>query len=161
MVYELQSYISDLYVSDTFDSCKNVIMSSTNGPAMDFLCGPWGAYRCTAQRWYDYMGSTSNGFSPFDIKYVYVNSSVEVGGRNMTPISPEAFHCSEVPPGGSKACSCVDCIESCPAAPVLPPKPGPFLLFKVDGMSVVMGIVFVMGSAVILLAAFMQGELGF
>jgi len=106
MVYKLDVFISRNYVQKTFDSCKNVIMSSTNGPAMDFLCGPWGAYRCTAEHWFDYMGSTDNGFSPFDIIYRYMGNSsnipaVDLNGEkavDIVPLNPTAFHCSEIPP---------------------------------------------------------------
>lgn len=155
MVYKLDSWISKSYVTETYDSCKNVIMSSTNGPAMDFLCGPWGAYRCTPERWYDYMGSTSNGFSPFDIVYHYVDNSTET---EMTPIDPVTYHCSQTVPGSSKACSCVDCVESCPAAPTYPPLEEQWMLFGEDGINVVMGIVFILGSILIIFAVFIQGS---
>lgn len=96
----LTAHISTEYTTSTYESCRSVIMSSTNGPAMDFLCGPWGAYRCTPARWYDYMGSTTNGFSPFDIKYIYVGDNETIPG--VEPISGETFSCG-VKVGG-RAC---------------------------------------------------------
>ena len=69
-------------------------MSSTNGPAMDFLCGPWGSYRCTPHRWFDYMGSTENGFSPFDILYQYIgNDSIVPEG--IVPFDYVTLGCQE------------------------------------------------------------------
>lgn len=81
-------------MSSTFKSCSNVIMSSTNAPAMDFLCGPWGSYRCTPHRWFDYMGSTTNGFSPFDILYQYVDNSSSVPST-IEPFDPLTLKCNQ------------------------------------------------------------------
>ncbi|XP_021950793.1 NPC intracellular cholesterol transporter 1 isoform X2 [Folsomia candida] len=141
----LTAHISTEYTTSTYESCRSVIMSSTNGPAMDFLCGPWGAYRCTPARWYDYMGSTTNGFSPFDIKYIYVGDNETIPG--VEPISGETFSCG-VKVGG-RACSCVDCADACPAAPEFPPKKEDFLLWGRDGWDVVMATVWLLGSLVI------------
>lgn len=33
-VTELHAYVNDLFIQDTYDSCKSVMMSSTNQPAM-------------------------------------------------------------------------------------------------------------------------------
>jgi Niemann-Pick C1 protein len=94
MVYKLAAFIDETYVQSVYDSCKNVIMSSTNGPAMDFLCGQWGSYACTPHRWYDYMGSTENGFSPFDIIYSYVTKNETVDG--FLPYNTTTIPCNEM-----------------------------------------------------------------
>jgi len=115
-------HIGNEYIEKTYDSCKDVIMSSTNGPAMDLLCGGWGAYACTPKRWFDYMGSTENGFAPFDIFYQYmdVNEDEPIEGTNITGWNNLTYACTEPSPDAVKSCSCVDCFGSCPAAP--PPK---------------------------------------
>ena len=50
--------------------------------------------------------------------------------------------------GKTPACSCVDCQESCPAPPPLPPAPEPFTVLNYDGYAVIMFIVFLSGVAI-------------
>ncbi|ODM87820.1 Niemann-Pick C1 protein [Orchesella cincta] len=105
VVAEIHAYVTDYYVTETYESCKSVIMSSTNQLAMDMLCGPWGSFHCTPQRWFDYMGSTSNGYSPFDIIYNYSYSNYT---GPFSPFSPEkAFKCNERIDNVTSACGCV------------------------------------------------------
>lgn len=47
MVTKVDFFITRKYARSTYENCKNVLMSTTNGPAMDILCGPWGSYRCS------------------------------------------------------------------------------------------------------------------
>ena len=76
-------YISYDYAYDNYDSCKNVLNPATSGLAMDFLCGPWGAKDCNPQKWLDYMGSTANGYSPFDILYTISNAQGSTGDNSF------------------------------------------------------------------------------
>jgi len=69
VVESVDFYVTKRHAQGSFDSCKNVVMGATNSFALDVLCGGWGALRCNPQRWYGYMGSTSNGYAPFDIYY--------------------------------------------------------------------------------------------
>lgn len=116
VVRSIDFYISRKYIEGTFESCKNVLMSSTNGPALDILCGPWGSYRCTAERWFTFLGSTSNSYSPFDIIYRPIDtdeepssmSSAEVGlasnssssniESDFEPLNLPTYGCAEAPP---------------------------------------------------------------
>lgn len=50
------------------------------------------------------------------------------------------------------ACSCVDCEASCPSPPPAPSKPEPFKIAGHDGYSVMMIIIFVVGSAMFIFA---------
>jgi hypothetical protein len=122
LVSAVDFFVSHKYVTETYDSCKNVLMSTTNGPAMDLLCGQWGAYRCNAERWFDYMGSISNGYSPFNINYRYMQlpegaeSNLDSPGaikeitqkphavetertrvihEKIKPLNPKTYKCSE------------------------------------------------------------------
>jgi len=52
----------------------------------------------------------------------------------------------------------VDCIESCPAAPKFPPLPTPWLLFNYDGMWVVMGAIFGLGTILIVFLAILAAR---
>lgn len=48
------------------------------------------------------------------------------------------------------ACSCVDCEASCPSPPPEPEPPKPFTILGLDGVAVVMGIIWAVGSLVFL-----------
>ena len=77
------------YNNGTYESCKDVFYPATNGSAMDVLCGPYGAEGCAPDLWFEYLGSTSNGFSPFDIIY-------EFGTDDQKYYNPPATPCDVV-----------------------------------------------------------------
>ena len=56
-----------------YDSCKDVVNPSTSGSVMDLMCGPWGSTLCSPMRWFEYLGSISNGYAPFQINYFFYN----------------------------------------------------------------------------------------
>jgi hypothetical protein len=101
-VIGLNYFIGTEHVEKVYESCKDVVQSASNAPAMDYLCGPWGSYLCTPKRWFDYMGDSGNNFAPFDILYQYIEDVDEgvpiaegsdiVGYNNMT------YSCSAAPP---------------------------------------------------------------
>jgi Niemann-Pick C1 protein len=58
------------------------------------MCGAWGAYRCSAKRWFEYMGETKdNPFVPFKINYIAYNTTDTVD--QFTPVNPKTVPCSE------------------------------------------------------------------
>lgn len=82
------------YMDGTFRSCSKVSVPSTGKLALDLMCGEWGAYKCTAKRWFTFMGdATSNLYVPFQI--TYMNTSVPVG--DFTPFDPKVYSCGEAP----------------------------------------------------------------
>lgn len=85
-------HITEAYIDGTYDSCKQVSMPSTGQLAMDLICGSWGSQKCTAKRWFDYMGEPEgNSFVPFKIKYVTHNSTVPV--NRMKPLDSKIVPC--------------------------------------------------------------------
>ncbi len=81
MVQEVRYFLSTSFSQGTFDSCRNVVHPSTSGSILSLMCGRWGETLCTASRWFDFLGSTSNGMSPFDILYEYVDEEAgDLGG---------------------------------------------------------------------------------
>lgn len=67
---EINVYITQNYIEGTFNSCKKVSVPSTGQLALDLMCGPWGAAKCTPYRWFEYMGQAGdNVFIPFQINY--------------------------------------------------------------------------------------------
>jgi Niemann-Pick C1 protein len=60
-----------------YDSCKDVVNPSTSGSVMDLMCGPWGSTLCSPRRWFEYLGSISNGYAPFQINYFFYNGETD------------------------------------------------------------------------------------
>lgn len=76
-------YITNKYMEGTFKSCSKVSVPSTGQLALDIMCGEWGASRCTALRWFHYMGDAeNNNYVPFQITYVNTDDPVE----SFTPV---------------------------------------------------------------------------
>lgn len=93
-VDEIDVHITEQYTKGAFSSCKNVQFPSSGQLALDLMCGDWGASRCSASRWFTYMGNAEgNVFIPFQINYRYHNSSAEVDG--FTPMNPRIVPCNE------------------------------------------------------------------
>ena len=62
------------------------------------MCGTWGN-DCTPQRWYDFLGSASNGFAPYDVFYHFeteteVTVTSNVGEKTFYPLQLNATPCS-------------------------------------------------------------------
>ncbi|XP_017782929.1 PREDICTED: Niemann-Pick C1 protein isoform X2 [Nicrophorus vespilloides] len=141
-------YIHNDYLQGTFDSCKQVSVPSTGQLALDLMCGGWGSAKCTATRWFDYLGEADgNPFVPFQINYKNTSSPVAI----YVPLNPLITPCSKGE-GKNPACACMDCEESCPVPKPPPPAEGPFLIGGYDGYAVVMTIVFVVGSVLFITA---------
>lgn len=150
-ITEMDFYVHNDYVEGTYKSCKQVSVPSTGQLAMDLMCGTWGAIKCTAMRWMDFLGSTKgNPFVPFQINYI--NSSQSEG--QYEPLNPRVVPCNQGINENTLPCTCVDCEESCPAPPPRPAPNGPFIIFGSDGYAVIMSIVFVLGSILFLFVTF-------
>ncbi|XP_017762316.1 PREDICTED: Niemann-Pick C1 protein isoform X5 [Eufriesea mexicana] len=142
-------YVTNKYIEGTFKSCSKVSVPSTGQLALDIMCGIWGASRCTALKWFHYMGdAANNGYVPFQI--TYINTDEPVG--SFIPVDPKVTPCSKALNKNTPACSCVDCEASCPVPPPPSSLPQPFTIFGYDGYAVMMIITFVCGSAVFILS---------
>ncbi|XP_066601726.1 NPC intracellular cholesterol transporter 1 isoform X2 [Prorops nasuta] len=147
-INEIDVYITNKYLNGTFNSCSKVSIPSTGRLALDLMCGEWGASRCSALKWFHYMGDAGgNVFVPFQINYK--NTDISVG--QFQPLDPVITPCNVPLNKNSPACSCVDCEESCPVPKPLPPLPEPFTVFNCDGYKVIMIIIFVCGTSLFLL----------
>lgn len=90
----IELHITNEYLQGTYNSCKHVSVPSTGQLALDIMCGDWGAARCSANKWFQYMGNADgNPFVPFQI--TYKNSSEPVGP--YVPINPKIIPCSQAP----------------------------------------------------------------
>ena len=118
-------HVSDTYANGLYDSCKDVQMPSTNAKALDIICGKPAA-DCSVQDWLDFMGSTTNGQTPFTINYHIHNAST----ADVRPMNHSVTPCDQKY-GNMSACSCQDCQATC--AP-LPPPPPPKVPCTLQGM---------------------------
>uniref|UniRef100_A0A672JPY8 NPC1 like intracellular cholesterol transporter 1 n=1 Tax=Salarias fasciatus TaxID=181472 RepID=A0A672JPY8_SALFA len=127
-----------------FNSCKNVKIPATGGYAIATMCGRYGASLCTAQRWYDFQGDSSNGLAPLDLdfKLIKEGESSEPIPDGVIPYNGKALGCNETTTSGGQACSCQDCVESCPSVPNPPPPDAPFTIQGADGVLVICIIIF-------------------
>ncbi|OAD57255.1 Niemann-Pick C1 protein, partial [Eufriesea mexicana] len=108
-VEELEAYIAEEYMNNTYNSCKNVVYPISGNLAMDLACGVHGASRCTPKLWYEYQGNPDeNNFISFRMIFVpdkpYWNETVKSCEETYDGLSP---------------CSCVDCPTSCPLLPLI------------------------------------------
>lgn len=91
VITTLEVHVAKQFVDGVYTSCKDVLMPSANEKAMSMMCGAWGEYNCTAQRWFDFMGSIKNGLAPFQIDYVYVEGS----NSTFTTLNKTIIPCNE------------------------------------------------------------------
>lgn len=133
-VVEYQAYMNTRFSEGAFESCKNVRIPASGGYAISTMCGRYGAKNCTAQRWYDFQGDSSNGLAPLQIEF-YLVSDEEAGflPNGIAAYNGTALKCNEKTPTGGERCSCQDCVESCPIVPPPEEPPGPFRLVGMDG----------------------------
>ncbi|KAK7603119.1 hypothetical protein V9T40_003118 [Parthenolecanium corni] len=108
-ITDLQIYVSEDYINGTFDSCKQVMMSTTGQLVLDLMCGSWGAEKCTPQRLFSFMGTRSE-YVPFTIQYI---TKIDPSSSYKL-ISPATIPCYQALDNSTVACSCTDCKESCP-----------------------------------------------
>jgi Niemann-Pick C1 protein len=149
-------YITNDYLNGTYDSCKQISVPSSGQLAMDLMCGPWGASKCSAMRWFNFMGTAgpTNPFVPFQINYLNSSGPVDKNGQVFKPLDPKVTPCNKAFDAKSAACSCVDCEASCPVPPPQPPPPQPFKIAGFDGYFFLMVIVFVVGTFLFLMVVF-------
>ncbi|KAK0137535.1 NPC1-like intracellular cholesterol transporter 1 [Merluccius polli] len=138
VVVGYQAYLSTTFAEGSFQSCQNVRMPATGGFAIASMCGRYGAKLCTAQRWYDFQGDSSNGLAPLDIDFKLIQPGDTVGvPKGMIPYNGQILRCNETTSTGGVTCSCQDCLQSCPVMPPPPMPAEPFRLMGTDGFLVI------------------------
>ncbi|XP_037082633.1 NPC intracellular cholesterol transporter 1-like [Pollicipes pollicipes] len=139
-------YIDESYTTGTFDSCSKVLYPQTNAPAIANLCGEWGWYRCTPERFYEALGD--NIYAPFIITYKIGTDSDDVAPYHYLKMEAQTCDTNTTSNTGKPvdSCACTDCPRACPVAPPIPPPAGDWMVsFEVTmyGSEAVMLIVFV------------------
>ncbi|XP_065355610.1 NPC intracellular cholesterol transporter 1 isoform X2 [Calliphora vicina] len=149
-INNIDLHITANYTNSTYKSCSQVSVPSTGQLAMDIVCGEHGASRCSATKWFNYMGDSNNVYVPFQITYVqHENNSSFIDGYR--PLDPPTVPCSSPLNDNTPACSCTDCEASCPIPPPEPPAPQPFTIAGFDAFTVIMIAVFIVGSLLFLM----------
>ncbi|XP_076477317.1 NPC intracellular cholesterol transporter 1 homolog 1b isoform X2 [Bombus vancouverensis nearcticus] len=129
-VEELEVYIDEKYMNDTYDSCKNVVYPASGNLAMDLACGVHGASRCNAKLWYEFQGDpVANGFIAFRMTFI-----------TDKPYWNEPTKTCDEQYDGLSACSCVDCPKSCPLIKLDESNNVPFILFGMNAYGIIIAI---------------------
>ncbi|KOX74661.1 Niemann-Pick C1 protein [Melipona quadrifasciata] len=137
-VTEIEVYVAEEYMNETYNSCKNVVYPASGNLAMDLACGVHGASRCTPKLWYEYQGDPDmNDFISFRMIY----------NTNRSRWNESTKTCDEIY-DGLTACSCVDCPSFCPLVK-LNEDNDDFILFGHNGYAVITAIVVVLISLAI------------
>uniref|UniRef100_UPI00398E95F7 NPC intracellular cholesterol transporter 1 isoform X1 n=1 Tax=Pristiophorus japonicus TaxID=55135 RepID=UPI00398E95F7 len=142
-ITEVEYYIGASFANAMYNACKDVQSPSSNEKALGLLCGK-DAKDCNATNWIQYMCTTSNAQTPFNIIPIFGDRQV---GR-MIPMNNETRGCNETLDDGSQPCSCQDCTLVCGPKPVPPPPLTPWTIFGLDAMAVIMWIFYLIFLAV-------------
>uniref|UniRef100_A0A0A9X1U0 Niemann-Pick C1 protein n=1 Tax=Lygus hesperus TaxID=30085 RepID=A0A0A9X1U0_LYGHE len=148
-VVAIDVYLANHFIEGAFNSCKGVYMPSAGQLVMDLMCGGYGASRCSALRWFSFMGDpVHNAYVGFLMNIM--NTSVPIG--SFQPFNKSITPCSKGVDDSSPPCSCMDCEDSCPVPP--PPKPpvSPFTILGLPGLPLTMLLIFIGGSSIFLSA---------
>lgn len=91
-ITEINLYMNKEYTEGTYQSCKQVSVPSTGQLALDIMCGSWAAAKCTAERWFTFMGTKEgNAFVPFQMNYKFLSEPV----GDFIPYNPPITPCNK------------------------------------------------------------------
>ncbi|XP_076457250.1 NPC intracellular cholesterol transporter 1-like [Babylonia areolata] len=141
-VVEVDYYLTPSFAVGMFNSCRDVQMPSANERAIGILCGR-SADECTPQNWLDYMGSTSNSQTPFQINFNITDQPAHKGEEILTPLNASVIPCSRGLTNDTAPCSCQDCRDTCPPLPPVPPPPAPCTILHVDCYAFVAACIYI------------------
>ena len=140
-ILQVNYYVSPEFKQGLFNSCKDVSFPGNNEKVLNLLCGT-SAEKCTPEKLLSYMGSTDNGFAPFNIHYP------QKLAPNLSWMNETIFKCNEsfIDPQTNRTanpCSCQDCIPSCPVRPPPPPQPSHRKIMGLDVLSFSLLVVYI------------------
>ncbi|CAH1389792.1 unnamed protein product [Nezara viridula] len=132
-------YLSSNFMDGAFKSCSNVIIPALGKKALDATCGSYTATDCTSERWFRFLGDTSqNPAAPFTINF----KRMEKPFLNFIPFDAKTYRCNESFNDETDACSCVDCLDSCPVDHNYSTVDYSFYIGKVDGLGLISLLIF-------------------
>lgn len=149
-VVSLTYFITNAYVNNLFNSCKDVQYSASGQKVIDILCGS-PKEGCTPELFVTYLGN--NPQSPFIFYMNVTDNEFDVNSTlHVNPVNTTTYPCStqiDIPNYKAPACGCSDCTPVCPV-PVPPPVVIPCKLWGfacVDMISFLLFILFTMSFA--------------
>jgi Niemann-Pick C1 protein len=110
LVTELDQLVSDKYVDEFYDSCKDIKFGATGGKAMDLIGG--GAKN--GSEFVKFLGEKKFLGSPFQINFPKPDKEEYPG---MSPRIMDAKPCNST--DEKFRCACVDCNTACPTLPAV------------------------------------------
>lgn len=90
-ITEIDYYMDNSFMENTFNSCKQVSVPSTGGKVLDLMCGDWGSAKCSPLRWFTYLGDKDTPMVPFQI--TYINSTGTTNG--FDPLNLPTVPCNK------------------------------------------------------------------
>ena len=136
-VSTLDYHLTKEYAHGLYNSCVEVVMPSTGQKVVPVLmCQPLKPNeKCNPERFLTAIGT--KGVSPMKINFMYST------GDSIVPNNHTISKCSEAPKSYSNlSCSCIDCSALCPPPIVLPEDTSQWTISGVDGMAIVMGVIY-------------------
>lgn len=112
-VNEIDYRVHEDFMLSAHASCSGVVVPQTGLPAINLMCG--NAVVCDADAWFGFTGDTSNNpLAPVQVNFLRWPTEEDSMNKRALPCN-ETFD-------GDLPCSCVDCIQTCPAGtePVVP-----------------------------------------
>lgn len=128
-VDQISYNISEEFVTGLYNSCKDVVWTQIQQPAMNVLCGT----TCSPHGFVEHLGEKGN--APFNIKYSYTNTEVKAIGCNSSVGDqyPRLKHLYK------SRCSISDCPSDIKP---IPPPDTPWIV-KIGGVYVLVTFLFI------------------
>lgn len=117
-------HLTNEFSGGLFNSCRNVNFPGSNGKVLDLMCGT-SADKCTPKKWLAFLGSPPN--APFQINAFISQPPLNPKPGQIVPSNAEMIPCNDTffdkaTGKNTSACSCQDCVASCPVPPSIPPE---------------------------------------
>lgn len=141
-VVEQQYYITEQFGHGLYNSCAEVQMPSVAGKVIPtVMCGKKpNNESCSAEYFLKSIGNYDP--SPMQIDFILGGST---GDASIAPNNNTIFKCSQaVSTFKNRTCACQDCQSTCPPSIPIPGDPMPWKLFGVDGMALLMALVYLL-----------------
>ncbi|PIK45691.1 putative niemann-Pick C1 protein-like [Apostichopus japonicus] len=153
-------FLSKETAYEMFDSCKDVQFPAANTKVMDLMCGGYTGDDCTPERWLAFFGTPTNGFTPFQIDFILLQTGEDhpILDEGMAPLDEYAEDCAVPSSSEISACSCQDCDAACPPLPTAPPEEQPYEIANIDGYTFIVLMVF-LGLLLVLVTLLVLGNL--
>lgn len=142
-VVALDYYSTNHYLSGVYNSCMEVQMPSTSGKVVPTVMCSKKPNNETCNVTYFLQTIGAKGTSPMAINFLQDGAPAD---SSIVPNNNTVYKCSQAVKNfqGENPCSCIDCTAGCPTPIPLPVDPTIWKLFGIDGMAVLMTVVYLL-----------------